>query len=78
MQVPPQIEGERCGYYMLYNMNRVCEQQEIQAIGKEEEALEGYMIEITKMVLKKQQDRREGEEGRVRKKGRVELTKKKE
>ena len=39
---------ESCGYNMLPNINKVCEQQEIQAIDKEETALEGYMIEITK------------------------------
>ena len=43
MQVPPQTEGESCGYRMLHNINRVCAQQEIQAIDKEEAALEGYI-----------------------------------
>ena len=62
---------------MPYNMNRICQQQETQAIDKEEEAPEGYMIEITKTMLKKKQDRREEEEGRVRKKGRVNLNQKK-
>ena len=56
MQVPPQIDGESCGYRMLHNMNKVCKQQEIQIIEKEETALEGYMIEITKTMLQKQQD----------------------
>ena len=33
---------------MLHNMSRVCEQQETQAIDKEEAALERYMIEMAK------------------------------
>ena len=45
MQVPPQTNGESCGYEMLYNINKLCRQQEIQIIENEEAALEGYMIE---------------------------------
>ena len=52
MKVPPQTEGESCGYRMLYNLNRVCGQQEIQAINREEAALEGYMTETIKIDAK--------------------------
>ena len=62
MKVPPQTEGESCGYRMLYNLNRVCGQQEIQAINREETALEGYMIETVKMVLNKHQGKQKEEE----------------
>ena len=50
MEVPLQTEGESCGYTsgILHNFNKVCGQQEIQAIDREETALEGYMIEIVK------------------------------
>ena len=77
MQVPPQTEGESCGYRMLYNINRVCEQRKIQAIDREETALEGYMIEMIRMMLNKHQDRQKEEEGRVRKKTRIELSQEK-
>ena len=59
MQVPSQTDRESCGYRMLYNINKVCEQQEIQSVEKEEMASEGYMLEITKMMLEKQQDMQE-------------------
>ena len=52
---------------MLYNSNRVCGQQEIQAIDREETALEGYMIEIIKMMLNIHQVKQKEEEKRVRK-----------
>ena len=35
IKVLPQTEGESCGCRMLYNINRVCEQQEIKAIDRE-------------------------------------------
>ena len=62
MEVPSQTEGESCGYRMLYNLNRVCGQQEIQAIDREETALEGYMIEIIKMMLNVHQGKQKEEE----------------
>ena len=52
MKVPPQTGGESCGYGMLYNINRVCGQREIQAIDREEAALEGYMTETIKLDAK--------------------------
>ena len=45
MQVPPQIDGESCGYRMLHSTNGVCKQQELQTIDEAEAALEGYVIE---------------------------------
>ena len=42
-----------------YTVNKVCEKQKTQTIDKEKAALEGYMMEITKMILEKQRDRRE-------------------
>ena len=45
MQVPPQTDRESYGYRMLYNINKLCKQHEIQIIENEETALEGYMIE---------------------------------
>ena len=37
MQVPPQTDGESCGYRMLHNMNMVCKQQEIQGFEKKKQ-----------------------------------------
>ena len=45
----------------------MCGQQEIQAIDREETALEGYMIEIIKMMLNIHQVKQKEEEKRVRK-----------
>ena len=56
MQVPQQIEGESCGYRMLYNINKVCNQEGIEIIEDEETALEGYILEIIKMLKGKQQN----------------------
>ena len=72
MQVPQQIEEESCGYRMLYNTNKACNCKEVETIEEEEAALEGYIIEIVKMLKVKQQNtnRREGErEGKGARKG---------
>ena len=36
-------DSESCGYRMLYNMNEVCNQRNIESIANEEMALEGYI-----------------------------------
>ena len=41
MPVPQQTDKESCGYRMLYNMNKVCNQKIIESISNEEMALEG-------------------------------------
>ena len=43
-------------------MHKLCKQQELQAIEREEIALEGYMIESIKMMISKQQNKQEGNE----------------
>ena len=69
MQVPQQTEKEGCGYRMLYNLNRICNQENIETIEDEEMALEGYTLEIIKILKKKQQDtarrKEEREETRI-------------
>ena len=71
MQVPQQIEEENCGYRMLYNIKKICNQENIEIIEDEEMTLEGYTLEIIKILKGKQQDtvrREEEREGkRVRK-----------
>ena len=49
MQVPQQIEEENCGYRMLYNIKKICNQENIEIIEDEEMALEGYTLEIIKI-----------------------------
>ena len=71
MQVPQQTEKESCGYKILYNLNKICTQENIEIIEDEEMALEGYTLEIVKMLKRKQQDtaqrKEEREETRIRK-----------
>ena len=55
MQVPQQIEEESCGYRMPHNLNRLCNQENIEIIEDEEMALEGYTLEIIKILKRKQQ-----------------------
>ena len=55
-QVPQQTEKESCGYRMLYNLNKICSQENIETIEDEELALEGYTLEIIKILKKGQQD----------------------
>ena len=65
MQIPQQTDKESCGYRMLYNINKICSKQNIEIIENEEMALEGYTLEIVKMLKGKQQNvvRREEERG---------------
>ena len=64
-QVPLQTDTESCGYRMLYNINKVCNPRELETIEEKETALEGYIIEIMKMLKEKQQStiRKEEEQG---------------
>ena len=50
---------------MLHNISKICNQENIEIIADEEMALEGYTLEIIKMLKRKQQDiiRREEERG---------------
>ena len=65
MQIPQQTDKESCGYRMLFNINKICSKQNIEIIENEEMALEGYTLEIVKMLKGKQQNvvRREEERG---------------
>ena len=70
MYVPQQTDSESCGYRMLYNMNEVCNQRNIESIANEEMALEGYTLEIIEMLKGKQHEAVEREEEREKKKAR--------
>ena len=78
MQVPQQTDKESCGYRMLYNMNKVCNQENIESISNEEMALEGYTLEIIEMLKGKQQEATGREEEREKKKARKEQETEKE
>ena len=70
MHVPQQTDSESCGYRMLYNMDEVCNQRNIESIANEEMALEGYTLEIIEMLKGKQHEAIEREEEREKKKAR--------
>ena len=53
-----------CGYRMLHNINKIYNQENIESIANEEAALEGYTLEIVKMLKGKQQGTTRGEEER--------------
>ena len=72
MPVPQQTDKESCGYRMLYNMNKVYNQENIESISNEEMALEGYTLEIIEMLKGKQQEATGKEEEREKKKVRRE------
>ena len=72
MQVPQQTDKESCGYMMLYNINKICNQKNIESIENEEMALEGHTLEIIKMLKEKQQEVSGREEKREKKKARKE------
>ena len=57
IQVPQQTDANSCGYRMLYNIDKLCNHQELETIEEEEMALEGYIIEIMKMLKEKQQQK---------------------
>jgi len=57
VQVPQQNEKESCGYRMMYNLDRICSGKNIEPIENEDFAFEGYMLEIVKMLKKRQQNR---------------------
>ena len=65
MQIPQQTDKESCGYRMLYNINKICNKKNIEIITNEEVALEGYTLEIVKMLKGEQQNviRREEKRG---------------
>ena len=42
---------------MMYNLNKVCSQENIETIENEEFALEGYALEIVRILKKGQQDK---------------------
>ena len=57
---------------MLHNINKICNQENIESITNEEMALEGYALEIVKMLKGKQQGIIRGEEERREKRARKE------
>ena len=65
VQVPQQTDKKSCGYRMLHNINKICNQENIGTIANEEMALGGYTLEMIKMLKGKQQDtiRREEKRG---------------
>ena len=78
MQVPQQTDKKSCGYRVLYNINKACNQKNIESIANEEMALEGYTLEIIKMLKEKQQEVTGREEKREKKKARKEKETEKE
>ena len=52
VQVPQQNERESCGYRMMYNLDKICSGENIEPIENEDFALEGYTLEIIKMLKK--------------------------
>ena len=58
--VPPQADGESCGYRMLCHINKLCNHQELETIEEEETALEGYRIEAIKMLKDEKEDEKRG------------------
>ena len=65
MQVPQQTDANSCGCRMLCNIDKLCNHRELETIEEEEMALEGYIIEIMKMLKEKQQNNiRKAEEQR--------------
>ena len=79
-QIPvlPQTDGESCGYKMLYNVNKLCNDQELEIIEEEETALEGYIIEAIMMLKGNQQNTMRREEGQGDKRARREKSQEKE
>jgi hypothetical protein len=57
VQVPQQNERESCGYRMMYNLDKICSGEDIEPIENEDFALEGYTLEIIKMLKRKQQNK---------------------
>ena len=57
VQVPQQNERESCGYRMMYNLDKICSGEDIEPIENEDFALEGYILEIIKMLKRKQQNK---------------------
>ena len=64
MQVPQQTEEESCGHKMLHNINKICNQRNIESIANEEMASEGNTLEIAEILKGKQQGITRGEDER--------------
>ena len=78
MQVPQQTDKESCGYRMWHNINQICNQENIEIIADKEIALEGYTLEIIKMLKGKQQNIISEKNGRGGKRARKEKEPEKE
>ena len=73
VQVPQQNEKASCGYRMMYNLDKICSGENIEPIENEDFALEGYTLEIIKMLKRKQQNkvnRKKSEEEKKYRRGR--------